>query len=603
MKMIFGASAAMLAMLSGCGEQGQDATASAGSAVSLAAFTRAPADTSTVGCQSRSARYPWGKADLRSWTPTTAVAPANPNASPGSVYGAAFTARLVEAYGLEYGEARRTVILEMADGCRRQYRTESLSDADNALIDAEIAKRPIVNDPATYRVAYQNGLTSPDLVASGELHLLETQHFAFWYGNGWDDNYDFARTIAAQGRTKEQVLEETAAWFERIWYINRDAIGAPMPFAAATDKRKLNVYLCGTGRPNANGDTDECGAGAGEAMGISAWALAKGSNVITHEFGHMIQFYTGGFRDRPNAGPIWETGAEWNAVAVNPSFNTAFFYFDNLENGPIWSVSRYAAHPFMAFLYETDRTRKLVFDAWKTSVQQGAFSSVTRDFVETLVALGQRTGAYPRGYASFADDMGWYGARLATMDFLNQRTLFDAHRPTRASHNMGHFYTPLVASGGNAYASPGERALLQWGTHLIPLTGSAPTVKVTLTGATKANSAAWRFSIVSVKGEDQASYSALGRAEGTGSGTVSIATTPGARLYLAVTATPYRYESNGWQDLGQPVKGTRFPYKVTIEGARPRTGDVRACDPESAEGTWGANYTLNGNTDQTKPCA
>jgi hypothetical protein len=591
-------------MVAGCREEaGQMVTA-----MGLADFTRAPAAAPAVGCQARSALYPWTRAALRTWTPRRVTPAGAPNVALGAAYGTPFTARLVQAYGTDYGEARRTLILEMEDGCRRQFRTDSFSDADNALVDAELAARPTRADPATYRIKYSAPsdapLTAPELVESGKLNLYQTQHFAIWYGNGTDGSYDFARTIAAQGRSMDQVLQETGEWFERLWHINRDVVGAPMPFANSADKQKLNVYLCGTGRPNADGDRNGCGAGAAEEMVISAWALGKGSMVMSHEFGHMIQFRTGGFHGRPEAGPIWETGADWNAFAVSPSFAETSYYFDNLESGPLFSPSRYAAYPFMNYLYETDRTRNLVFDAWKTTIRQGAWSSVTKDFVETLVQLGQKTGAYPQGLTSFADDMGWYGARLVAMDFFNQRALIDGNRATSTMHWLGHFYTPLVrtTTTGVVFRPPAERSLLQWGTNIVPLVAGGQAITVTLTGKTTANLAAWRFSIVAVKDGDVPVYSALGKVAGSGSGSTSLAVPSGAKLYLAVTATPYRYQSLGWQQDRAAITGTRFPYEVKIEGATPRTGPVQACDLEAVPGTWTANYTLNNNIAGVRPC-
>ncbi|WP_168377345.1 DUF6055 domain-containing protein [Sphingomonas sp. Leaf343] len=592
------AGSAMLAVLSGCNEDGEQVSPTIG----LSGFTQSAA-TPSFECQAKSTRLPWGAMAMRTWTPRRATVPDRPSDIAGAAYGEPFQARLIQAWGDDYGESRRTVILEMQDGCRRQFRTDSFSDADNALIAAEIAKRPTAPDPATYRIVYDSSLTSPELVESGELRLYQTQHFAFWYGNGADDSYDFYKTITQQGRTMEQAVRETAEQFERQWFISRDIVGAPVPFANSTDKQKLNIYLCGTGRPNAAGDRDGCGAGAGMAMGISAWALGKGSMVISHEFGHMIQYYTGGFRDSPTAGPIWETGAEWTAFAVSPHFNTAGFYLDNLEYGPLFSVSRYAAFPFMNYLYETDRTRPLVFDAWKTSVNNGAWSSVTRDFLPTLVQLGQKTGAYPQGFVSFANDMGWYGARLIAMDFFNQPVLNDGTRASQTTRWQGHFYTPLAAAGqAGTYTPPAERALRQWGTHLIPLTSSGAVAKVTLTGQTTASSAAWRFSIVAVKNGGTPVYSTLGAAVGTGSGSTSLTVPTGAKLYLAVTATPYRYESLGWQKIGDPAAGTRFPYSVKIEGATPLTGSVTACNPGTEPGSWTLNYGLSGNGEAGRPC-
>ncbi len=610
-------SVAIAALLSGCAQgDGQSPLASVANTVtaaahSLGSFSLSPDVTPSVGCQSRSTRWPWGQNEARIWTPRLPSAPAVPQAVAGSAYGAPFTARLVEAFGYDYGESYRSVVLEMEDGCRRAFAAKSFSDADLAAIEAGAAQHPVVPDPATYRIKFSDPdpdgkpLTSPALLESGDLHVYETQHFAFWYGNGTTDDYDFPKTIAQQGRSMEEVLRDTGEWFERIWLMNRDVLGAPMPFAKSDDKQKINIYLCGTGRPNSNGtDKDSCGASAGKEMGISAWALAKGSKVFAHEFGHVIQAWSGGFSQ---SFEIWETGAEWSLYTVSPGSAALAWYLNNLESGPFFSVSRYGAFPFISYLFENDRTRSLVFDVWKPAAKpQNGWSEVPRDYAEAIIARGKQTGAYPQGFASFADDAGWYGARLVAMDFVNRAHLIDNYRPTATTSSIGHFYTPLVATSGDngtTYAPPVERELLQWGTHLIPLTAVAgQKVTVTLTGGTKANAAAWRFVIVAVGADNTPVYSALGKASGTGSGSAALTIPAGTRAYLAVTATPYRYESLGWQDLGKPIKGTRFPYSIKVEGAVPRTGPVKACDAEAQPGTWAPNYTLNGNNDTWLQC-
>lgn len=592
------------AMIGGCQQNEAGTVSSPTAEAETPSFTAARTRVS-FGCQTRSTSWPWGAATERTWTPRIAVRPDSPRSVKGQATGAPFSAKLVQAYGADYGLARRSVILEMADGCRRQFYASSFSDADLAFINAEAAKQPSVPDPASYRIEWSEWpLVTEEMVERKEINLYETQHFAFWYGNGTDDSYDFARTIKNQGRTMEQVLRETGEWFEMFWYINRDAIGAPMPFADSNDKRKLNIFLCGTGRPNIDGgDIEGCGAGAADKMGISAWALEKGSDIGAHEFGHMIEWYAGGFRDNTDNGPIWETVANWNAFQVTPTLDEATYYLNNLESGPLFSPSRYAAYPFMSYLYENDRTRKLVFDAWKPALtaQLGG-----RDFMDTAVLLGQKTGAYPNGFASFADDMGWYGARLVTMDFLNQSALYDVSRPTETTTTVAHLYAPLVpASRTNAalYKSSPMRELRQWGTHLIPLQTGSSTLKVTLTGRTTANAAAWRFMLVAVKPGNVPVYSALGKAEGkTESSTLLFNVPTGTKLYLAVTATPYRYETLGWQQNDQPVKGTSFPYTVRVEGAKPEAIPVNGCNPDLAPGTWSSNYSFVGNRDGWKAC-
>lgn len=568
----------------------------------VASIVPSPGPGAASGCQSRSTRYPWGRVDLRMWTPRETATPAMPFIKAGFATGAPFSARLVQAYGDDYGEARRTVIFEMADGCRRQFRAESFSDSDQALIAKAMKKHPLTADTAHYRLAYRAGQTSEALIASGKLAVYTTQHFAFFYGKILASN--FYKEIARKQRTMEQVLQETGVWMEKQWLINRDVIGAPMPFANAADKKKIEVYLCGTGRPIENyDDRKECGASGAETFGVSAWALPKGSNVLTHEFGHVIQFYTGGFRDVSEAGPIWETGAEWNSFAISPSFNPIMTeYHNQLENGPFFSAARYGANPIMMFWHEKDNTRALTFGTWLRNLRTPS-GATQEEFLPAFVRLAQADGVYPNGWISFADEIGWYGARLVAMDFLNQRTLLDLMRASSTKTWLPHFYTPLATtSEPNVFRPHPERALLQFGTHIVPLTPSGDDVTVTLTGATAENQAAWRFTLVAVDERDMPTYAPMAAVAGTGSATTTLKPPAGTKLYLAVTATPYGYESLGWQENGREKRGKQFPYSVKIIGAMPRTGDPRPCDPATLEGISTANFTLSGNTDAGRLC-
>ena len=72
----------------------------------------------------------------------------------------------------------------------------------------------------------------------------------------------------------------------------------------------------------------------------------------------------------------------------------------------------------------------------------------------------------------------------------------------------------------------------------MPLTATGRTVKVTLTGATTANQASWRFTLVAVDKAGVPHYAPLAAVTGTGSATVTMTPPTGARLFLTVTATP-----------------------------------------------------------------
>jgi hypothetical protein len=335
-------------------------------------------------------------------------------------------------------------------------------------------------------------------------------------------------------------------------------------------------------------------------MWVSALAMAA-QPVIAHEFGHVLQFYSGGFRDKGDAGPIWETGAEWNAYALTPLADALPFYVDNLENGPLFSHSRYGAFPFILHLQEQDSTRDLVWKTWQSNLRT-ATGATTEDYVQALVRLGQVQGSFPNGYRSFADDIGRYGAQLATMDFQARQGLMPVLQGPAGQPLTAKRYVPLTAtSKTNVYASPAERPLLEYGTHVVPLTAQPGKVTVQLTGGTTANQAAWRLSLVALAPNGSVRYSQMAAAEGTGSAATAIDHQAGEALYLSVTATPYVYETLGWQAVGATT-GTTFPYKVQFANATPRTGSATLCDAAAPVNVWDLNYDTNGHHEGGAPC-
>jgi hypothetical protein len=552
---------------------------------------------SESGCRSVSQRQPWGVAVSRAWTPRQLVA--DDTTAPGSAVGEPFEARLVIAFGVDGLQTQRQAVLELADGCRRQYTVASLSDADIAVIEAAIQAHPDATDPAEYQLLFEtDGPTQADIDA-GRLVLHTTQHFAFW--RGVDPDGASNQFVAKSGRDWGLFVQGVGDYMEQHWLLNRDVLGAPMPFANEVERKKINVYVCGTGLTFIEGgDLTDCGASAAESVWVSAGAMTWGSTMV-HEFGHVIQFYSGGFRDKPEAGTIWETVAEWNANALTADPWLLSTYTDNLESGPLFSHARYGAFPFIASLFENDRTRHLVWQTWLDN-QRTAEGATTEDYLPAFVRLAQAQGVYPAGFSSFADDVGWFGARLAAMDFEHQPAMQHRLKGRDGEALSAKREVPLtVTSNAAVFASPAQRPLLQYGTHLVPLTAAAGKVTVQLTGATTAHQAGWRFTLVSIAANGSVRYAAMATAEGLGSGATAIDHRPGESLYLAVTATPLIYETLGWQEAG-PVTGTQFPYHVRFSNATPWTGSVTACNPAAGAGVLDLNYNTNGHQPDGTAC-
>lgn len=573
----------------------------AGKSLLVAAGTERAA-ASTIGCQSTSSRYPWGSAAFRTWTPLnvgkSAGTPGSYDTS-GTRTGSPFSARLIQAHGQDVGESRQSVVLEMPDGCRRQFRSSSFIAADVSFIRAEIDNHPSTSDPNSYAVSVaEQNLVSLDEIRSGAVRTYQTQHFNIMYGTK-TRNFSY-RHEASLNVPWNTFIAEVGRSFESAWQIDRLILEAPMPYSGSSGRKKINIYICGTGMPFIeNGDDTGCGASGADGIFVDAPSVQEGSLTAIHEFGHAIQFYSGGFRDRASAGPIWETGAEW--TAFTQSQTEEYFlvgYLSNLENGPLWSNNRYGSFPFMSFLFEQDKTRPFLWSGWTGNLRDGAGAS-KEDWTETFIRQAQAAGVYPSGYASFADDMGWYGARLVAMDFLHQQALTDI----RNSDLAGNVYTSLRANGAGNYASSTARPLRQWGSHLIPLTVNGSQVSVTLKGATTGSSAAWRTMLVSVGADGTPRYSTMGKITGTGSATITLGVAKHEKMYLVVTATPGAYQSLGWQPEKGAVTGAAFPYAVRMTGATALSTPATKCTSviEGVDGM-NLNYNTNGRVESNVPC-
>ncbi|MCC4635802.1 DUF6055 domain-containing protein [Xanthomonas dyei] len=552
----------------------------------------------TVGCQSRSSDAPWGAAQpLRTWTPSGGSAALN---AVGAAEGAPFQARLVTAFGEDSAVSVRSVVLEYPDGCRRRYQLPSFAASDRQYVATVAKAHPARVDRRTYLTEAEPDTMTAAMLANGSAKKYETQHFAFWYGvNTAGESY---RDVAKRGVAWTTFVTQSAAWFEKVWQMNANLLGAPMPYADATTPKRINVYLCGTGLPYVQGgDLTECGASGGQAVGISSWALGYGSHSVAHEFVHTLQYYSGGYRNLQAAGWFWETHANWSAFQTGRmDDSTVAYYQSNLENGPLFPENRYGAHPLLMFLAETDATRSLVWDIWLKNQRNAAGDTVEMP-MQTVVRLGQQQGVFPQGFRSFADSIGRYGARLAAFDFLSQKALLDISKDRAAAKR----YVPLKALATRGrYASSPERPLNIYGTHIIPLTPQtgATTISVSLQGKTVADQAAWRFTLVSVDAQSRPTYAALAAVEATASSTVSLALPAGAKqTYLVVTATPYRYSivpTIVEQLAGK--KPVQFPYEVSIAGATPLSGSASTCSAYTGTDGLDQNWNTNGHrTDET----
>ncbi|GAA3334724.1 Ig-like domain repeat protein [Curtobacterium albidum] len=558
-----------------------------------------PSDPFAVtGCRTTSATYPWGREELRTWTPVDTQPGGGSINDPGIARGAPFSARIVSAFGRDTEISKELVTLEDATGCRRTWPVESFSTSDRQVIARERVAHPPAADPAAYALFHDPAFVTAADVDAGRASVHETQHFAIWFGGETSAfSYQLQEERGVDLRSAVRTLGD---WMEESWFTVRDQTGAPMPFAHDVEKRKVNIYICGTGLPWFS-DTGDCGASAGSrSMFVSARYILNGSSTMVHEFAHVLQDFTGGFTgDVPGVGNIWEGHANWVSASTGSYFNV--WYYQNLENGPDWHTNYYGMFPLLLQLSQSDRTRDLVWRAWRENLRSDDGQSEEL-FLETVIRLGEAEGIYPDGTRSFADEIGWYGARLAASDFEQGRVFED----TKNGSQEGSRFVGLNGTDErDTWSSPTERPLWQYGSHLIPLTvqSDASAIQVRLRGETTEQAAGWRYALVSVGTDGAPRYSSLGAADPSDGDVVTLPTTdPEARYYLAVSATPDRLGRLGDADNPDPAP-TTFPYSVALRGASPMLPGAGTClGPYDRADAANLNWHTNGHHTFDRPC-
>lgn len=568
------------------------------SAAGLATDAVPSAPVAVTGCRTTSTTYPWGREELRNWTPVDTQPGGGSVDDPGIARGAPFSARIISAFGRDTEISKELVTLEDTTGCRRTWPVASFSAPDRQVVARErTAHRPAA-DSASYALFHDPAFVTASDVDAGRASVHETQHFAIWFGG---DTSAFSYQLQEErGVDLRSAVATLGDWMEETWLTVRDQTGAPMPYADDADKRKVNIYVCGTGLPWFS-DTGDCGASAGSrSMFVSARYILNGSSTMVHEFAHVLQDFTGGFTGgAPGVGNIWEGHANWVSASTGTYFNV--WYFQNLENGPDWHTNYYGMFPLLLQLSQSDRTRDLVWRAWRENLRANDGASEEL-FVETVVRSGQSEGIYPHGFRSFADEIGWYGARLAASDFQQSQVFKD----TQTGNQEGSRFVGLNGTDErDTWSSSSDRPLWQYGSHLIPLTVEPDTsaIRLRLRGETTEQVAGWRYALVSVGADGAPRYSSLGAADPADGDVVTLPTTGDpARYYLAVSSTPDRLERLGDADDPDPAP-TTFPYSVTLQGARPTLPGAGTClGPYDRADAANLNWHTNGHHTHDRHC-
>lgn len=222
---------------------------------------------------------PADAAQARNWTFT-------PHDAAGISGVRQFDATFLRVNGFDSPLGQRYVVLQLPDGMVKSFPLDDLSAADQSYVKSQ----PVPSyapETETYRPNYTD--YNP---RTANTHA--TAHFVFYWGKNISTD--------AKPWASASFRQRNFRYFEEIWNFFAQTLHAPMPYAGQATKYKVNVYITKTGLDK----YPDGFAFGGESIVMHPGALLEGSSVMPHEFGHVIQFYSGGFRDNADAGWFWK---------------------------------------------------------------------------------------------------------------------------------------------------------------------------------------------------------------------------------------------------------------------------------------------------------
>lgn len=474
------------------------------------------------------------KAVIRIWHPSNA-----PSKQWGIKRGEPFEAALVRVFE----EKNEIAVFRFRDRSVRAWRSDSFSEEDRILMKEMKAKAP--KPPIDQRVWTTSlGPKTQKAVDDGTAFKHETQHFAFLWGNELKSS-DF--------------IKKAGEWFELVWDANEVDFKAPMPYAGDPKPKRIIVSLYGTGLPGVGKGY----ANSAKSMAIDPTAMRWGSTVVSHEFTHVVHAYTGGYMVRSSGGPMWEAFAEAGSFNFSPTQAERLHeMLKNLNFGCQWPDSRYSNFAYIIHLWEKKRTHHLVYDIW-TKNRRDKNGASEEDQIETIARIGMADGSLPLGLESFNEEIGEMGARLVTMDYINQGFLLEGTVEARKKFKSRVVASPTVSGW---FDSPPDKKLYPYGVHWIAVAPDPGSRQVTVSfrGNSEAPDAKWRVTLVAVDKNNFARYSPRVPMTGGTEGKVSMDVKPGEDYVLVVAATPLKYRPLTWGKIPE----FDFPYLVRASGGK-----------------------------------
>lgn len=466
-----------------------------------------------------------------------------------------FEAALVATRGFDSPLSKLCIELVRKDGTRRGYPLDIFSAEDKAVVKQWIAQKAATSVSATAPAAGEYKIKKTDYDNEpGSFLSKETTHFRFLWGKKINDGGKAWRS--------EAFREMNFAYFERIWDFYERTMKAPMPYSKEAKKYKINIFVTGTGLKH----NEEGFAFGAESIVIHPGGMAEGSSVIPHEFGHVVQFYSGGYRDSEFVGWFWECHANWHCHQFIPSYPPVIEgYSDRAMYDLSSSRMNYGSWPFLQYMAEHPKlSTAFCYEEWTSNLRGKKGQSLESPF-QTFMRLAEEKKLAADGVAWFGDMIGEMAAHNATWDYVYQ--WFYRRETGHGEERMRQraLLSPVPDRPG-WYRPLYAMAPRQYGYNIIDLVRDpgAPEVTVDLHGIEETGAASdWRATIVAEDASGNARYSRMWH---TGKGTMALRPED-TQLYLVVAACPTKYTPLKMH-MGYNGKA-RYSYEVALTGCKP----------------------------------
>ncbi len=428
---------------------------------------------------------------------------------------------------------------------------------------------------------WQAVATDPNDTLNARMPLqLETAHFAVHYLDGV--------ATEDQARSATDQLEHVFDYFI-------GTIGFHEPDCERTAKRKVNVFV----------GADYGLSGGADSLGqLGMWIGPGGLGDkfgLAHEFTHSLQVGTGGLRDSPYTGWLYESHANWMATQL-PEFRNDVHCSEMLVNFPhiYYGSTRDRYCNWQPLEYLKDRYGYAAVNAiWDQAPKQGTAGYQQADVFQVLMDS--------RGWdlEQLNDFFGEWAMHNVTWDYTNPdgsdqgavyRSAYGSYAPATGQRSLRTTrLDPIDASQGR-YAVPFAWAPQRWGYNLVRLhpDSGADTIHVMFRGVVQNAPATsslpglqnepsaipqpgsgWRWGVVTVAADGKPTYSTIQRGA---DGSLDIPVQQGAQSYwLVVLGAATVFHHIRWD---QPYYSIyRYPWMVQFTGAKPDGFQAGAPDP------------------------